>query len=207
MVEPENESEARDRHLRELEGKNVQNYSVLLAAWIQTRMERDKTIVALSAAAIGLLVTLLTTKGVPRWWLLLPYTTAFVGFAVSIGTALAIYQKNSEKIESDMRGSGDPKYRFIDLAPYDRAAIIGFLVGAISVIVIGLSSATLSYLTTRESMSDPKIETTAAPKPEEVRSLQGIEALKPQHPDTAPSAVETGTPPTESTPAESVETE
>ena len=32
-------------------------------------------------------------------------------------------------------------------------------------------------------MAKDKIETTAAPKPEEIRSLQGIEALKPQAPE------------------------
>ena len=194
MVEPEKPEEARHRALRELEGKNVQHYSVLLAAWIQTRMERDRTIVALSAAAIGLLVTLLTTTGVPRWWLLIPYGTAFIGFAVSIGAALAIYQRNSEKIENDIRGSSDPGYRAINLTPYDRAAVVGFFVGATSVIVIGLASATLSYLTARDSMPDPKRETVTAPRPGETRSLQGIEALKPQPPEVAPKTVEAEAP-------------
>lgn len=58
---------------RELEGKNIAYYSVLVNAWIQTRMERDKTLVTLSAAAVGLLVTLLTTVGINKEWIILLY--------------------------------------------------------------------------------------------------------------------------------------
>ena len=57
----ESDEDMKARKLRELEGKNIAFYSTLLSAWIQTKMERDKTLVTLSAAAIGLLVTILTT--------------------------------------------------------------------------------------------------------------------------------------------------
>ena len=186
MPEPETPDEERSRHLRELEGKNVQHYSVLLSAWIQTRMERDKTVVALSAAAIGLSVTLLTTVGVPNLWLLLPYAGSFLGFSISIGAALLIYQRNSEKIEHDIRGDRSPP----NLEPYDRAAISGFLLGAVSLASIGIASATLTYFDARTLMADSKKETTAAPKPGGIRSLQGLEALKPASPATAPASPE-----------------
>lgn len=63
MPAPESEDENRNRILKEPEGKNIAHYSVLLDAWIQTRTERDKTLVTLSAAGVGLLVTILTTAG------------------------------------------------------------------------------------------------------------------------------------------------
>ena len=48
--------------------KNVQKeialYSAVVQAWAGTRMEKDRSILNLSAAGIGLLVTLLTTVGV-----------------------------------------------------------------------------------------------------------------------------------------------
>jgi len=97
---PESDEEAEKRRLRELEGKNIQHYSVLLAAWIETRMERDRTLVALSAAAIGLLVTILTAVGLPRLWMVLLYVGAFAGFLLTIWTAIRIYQLNSEKLSS-----------------------------------------------------------------------------------------------------------
>ncbi|MDA8663964.1 hypothetical protein N9L66_03280 [Porticoccaceae bacterium] len=64
---PETDEEREARVLRELEGKNVAYYSTMLSAWIETKMERDKTLVTLSAAGIGLLVTILTVIGVVIW--------------------------------------------------------------------------------------------------------------------------------------------
>jgi hypothetical protein len=61
---PETEEERTQRELRELEGKNIAHYSTLLSAWIQTKMERDKTLVTLSSAAIGFLVAILTAAGI-----------------------------------------------------------------------------------------------------------------------------------------------
>jgi len=43
-IMPESKEEAEKRVLRELEGKNIAHYSVLLSSWIQTKMERDKTL-------------------------------------------------------------------------------------------------------------------------------------------------------------------
>jgi hypothetical protein len=63
MVGPESEEEERSRKLDELKGKNVAHYSVLLAAYIQTKMEHDKTLVTLSAAGIGLLLTIISLTG------------------------------------------------------------------------------------------------------------------------------------------------
>jgi len=195
MPKPETPEENRDRILRELEGKNIQHYSVLLAAWIQTRMERDRALVALSAAAIGLLVTILTTTGVIRWWQLVLYGLAFFGFAVTIWSALSIYQRNSKKIENDIKGSSAPDYQKIDLAPYDRAALYGFTLGAIATISVALSSATLAFLANGDLMS-PKSqepETKPAPPPKEIRSLQGLENLAPKAPEPAPAIQPTPT--------------
>ena len=65
----ESSDEKEKRMLRELEGKNIAHYSTLLAAWIQTKMEIDKTLVTLSTAAIALLVTILTAVGTSNFYL------------------------------------------------------------------------------------------------------------------------------------------
>ncbi len=65
---PELKDDREKRKLRELEGKNIAHFSVMLSAWVQTKMERDKTLVTLSSAAIGLLITLITTVGVNDWY-------------------------------------------------------------------------------------------------------------------------------------------
>lgn len=48
------------RKLRELGGRNIAHYSVLLIAFIKTKMDRDKMLVTLSSAGIGLLIAVLT---------------------------------------------------------------------------------------------------------------------------------------------------
>ena len=44
--------------------KEVAYYTALVDAWINTKMERDKSLLSLATAGIGLLVTLLTTVGI-----------------------------------------------------------------------------------------------------------------------------------------------
>lgn len=76
--------DAEKRALRELEGKNIAHYSILLSTWIETKMERDKTLVTLSAAAIGLLVTILTTVGVKSLWEIPLFAFAVTSFLATI---------------------------------------------------------------------------------------------------------------------------
>src|SRR5688572_21338974 len=95
MSEPDQKSE---REQREFEGKNIAHYSVLLQAWVDTRMERDKTIVTLAAAGVGLLVTILAATGVKYRWEIFLYGRAFVGLGLSIYISLEIFRRNSKHI-------------------------------------------------------------------------------------------------------------
>lgn len=49
---------------RNTQEKDIQFYAASVTAWFNTRLEHDKSLLALSAGGIGLLVTLLTTVGV-----------------------------------------------------------------------------------------------------------------------------------------------
>ena len=121
--------EDRDKRLlKELEGKNIAQYSVLLSAWIQTRMQRDKTLVTLSTASVGLLVTLLTTVGITEYWIIYLYGGAFIGFGLTIWSSLQIYQRNSKHIEDSIKGLSkeDPM-----LEKYDKLSMLAFYGGAI----------------------------------------------------------------------------
>lgn len=44
--------------------------SAVINGWIETRMERDRTLLALSTGGVGLLVTLVTTVGPPGSFIL-----------------------------------------------------------------------------------------------------------------------------------------
>ena len=125
------------RLLKELEGKNIAQYSVLLSAWIQTRMQRDKTLVTLSSAGVALLVTLLTTVGLSEHWIIYLYGGAFIGFGLTIWFSLQIYQRNSKHIEDSIKGLSkeDPI-----LEKYDKLSMLAFYGGAIFTISIGIIS-------------------------------------------------------------------
>ncbi len=139
----ETPEEAQKRSLKELEGKNIAHYSVLLTAWIQTRMERDKTLITLSAIAIGLLVTILTTVGVRSIWELIFFAVAVGSFLITILSSLKIYQLNSEHLEAAIRGSSQKDPR---LEQYDKRSSRSFITGLISVILIAIVSATYQLL-------------------------------------------------------------
>lgn len=134
---PESPEEQQKRVSRELEGKNIAYYSVLLTAWIQTRMEQDKTLVALSIAAIGLLITLLTTTGVQSYLEMVLYCYALLGFIITIWLSLEIYGMNSRHIEEALKGSSENNPT---LESYDKWVKKAFIFAIVCAIIIGVIS-------------------------------------------------------------------
>lgn len=175
----ESSDEKEKRMLRELEGKNIAHYSTLLSAWIQTKMERDKTLVTLSSAAIALLVTILTTVGTSNFYLFTLYIIAFLGFGTCIGTSLKIYQLNSKHLENEIRN----KNTNLKLEKYDKLSFFSFLLGVLLLCSIGLYSAYLTSITERVIMSNEnkQLDTSDLEK----RSLDGISDLRPQEQEPA----------------------
>ncbi len=170
----ETKEQQEQRALRELEAKNIAHYSVMLQAWIETRMARDKSLITLSAGGVGVLVTLLTTVGLARPWQIWLYAGSFLGFLATIGIALVIYQKNAELIENDFRGD----VKDLKLKTFDIASIATFYVGAIFAVLIAISSA----LTQPTKKGDYGMGETMK------KSLDGISNLKPQPPHEPPPA-------------------
>ena len=185
----ESSQQAEKRVLRELEGKNIAHYSILLSAWIETKMERDKTLVTLSAAAIGLLVTILTTVGAKHFWEIPLFAFAVISFLVTIWSSLTIYQLNSEHLEEAIRGSSvkDPK-----LEKYDKQSVRAFIIGSVATLLIGVSSASYELINPKvnKMTSDnsgksiilrESIDGVTKLKPSlEKKSLDGITNLNPQ---------------------------
>ena len=175
---PESKEEAEKRNLRELEGKNIAHYSVLLGAWIQTKMERDKTLVTLSAAAIGLLVTILTTVGVRSVWEIPIFAIAIISFLITIWSSLVIYQLNSQHLEDAIRGSSERDPR---LEKYDKRSIRAFIIGSVSALIIGILSASIQLTKQEESIMADKENSsqTTGSKTTLKESVNGITNLNP----------------------------
>jgi len=130
---PETKEEEEKRLLRELEGKNIAHYQVLLSAWIQTRMEKDKSITTLSAAAIGLLFTILTTVGIHDIVQLVFFACAFFGFVVAIGLSITIYGANSNHLKNALRGSSKKNLK---LEKLDKGLNISFIFGVSCAVIV-----------------------------------------------------------------------
>ena len=183
----ESEEEREKRNLRELEGKNVAFYSTLLSAWIQTRMERDKTLITLSSAAIALLVTILTAIGINQIYTLFFCVVAFLCFGLCVGTSLHIYQLNSIHLENEL-GSEN---KDIKLEKYDKVPSIFFLFGVFFLCSFGVSSANLSFLKTENLKVNNQNNIQINTVEKEDKSLGGIGRLKPKEPANKPQENET----------------
>ncbi len=173
MAEPKEEIEKWKSH--ELESKK--NLSLMLSIWAQTKMERDKTLVTLSSAAIGLLITLITTVGINNWSELAIVSIAIFSFGVCIFTSLAIYELNSKRIESEIRNTSD---KTVNLEKFDKRSIRAFFIGASFFIAFGISNS-IDFIIEKEARmsGDNKILIEKDPVPKTL-SLDGIGALNPE---------------------------
>jgi hypothetical protein len=173
-------------------------------------MERDRAIVTLSTAGIGLLVTLLTAVGVKHQWEIFLYAGGFAALGASTYLSLAIFQLNSKHIASAIHGSSeeDPV-----LVQYDRALLATFLVGLFFIALISIASA-IDRIKGDSAMSTKPNgpQTTGvltgdsvngigglAPQGPLGKSLSGIGSLKPPAPIGQPSSAAT-TPVTQAAP-------
>ena len=100
MNKPETSEEERDRKLRELEGKNISHYSVMLAAYISARVDANKAIFAFSSVGIGVLVAVANKLKSVNACTQTMYLIALVAFLIAVITTLFVYVANANAIES-----------------------------------------------------------------------------------------------------------
>ncbi|MBD2621279.1 hypothetical protein H6G48_06155 [Microcystis flos-aquae FACHB-1344] len=81
------------------EAKEKAFYSAMIAAWLTTRLERDKQLLGLSVTAIGLLVTLLRTVGVSIPLQIILFGLALFAFLITVVLVIYILGENSTHIE------------------------------------------------------------------------------------------------------------
>jgi hypothetical protein len=171
--------------------KVIAFYSATVEAWVNTRMEKDRTLLSLAAGGIGLLATLLTTVGPAS-----PYDLALSGlaalfFIVTIVTAICVFNKNGRYLDAviqhGLRGDDAALVRL------DRVVFGSFLIGVVLTAVVGLSSG-YSRIKGGSSMAHDGQETTRIATPEEIKSLTGIGNLAPQRPVAAPAPASAAAP-------------
>lgn len=177
--------------------KEIQHYAASVNAWFNTLLEHDKSILSLSAGAIGLLVTLLTTVGVRSAEGLALYACALLSFTVSVASVVFVFQRNARHIENvlseQIRGK-DPV-----LSTADSVKTWAFSAGILLTALIGIATAFQSLLSKETSMANETKKTSHStpltesfnglqklqPNADQTRSFNGLSNLTPKAP--APS--------------------
>lgn len=162
--------------------KNIAYYSALVNAWVESNMERDKSILSLSVGAIGLLVGLLSTVGIKNKWELIFYISALIAFIFSIIVILLVFRRNSKYIEDVITNKNKGQDKILEFL--DKLVIFLFIIALVFSSTIGIITALNNYSYGDTKMSNKEkgqfsLNKISMIKPDQTRSLNGIANLKP----------------------------
>jgi hypothetical protein len=177
----------------------VSYYQALVNAYIETCMERDRSLLTLSTVAIGFLITLFSTIGAHNIYEYILYALSLCVFVINISILLYIFHENKKYI-IDILGSnkGDNN----KLLKLDKATIILFLFGIILIAFIGYFAGKNKldnkekFKMCDETRKSKKIDESfeglnkLAPQTDNSKSLQGLDKLKPNR--TEPNTTQSG---------------
>ena len=82
--------------------KDVEYYAAQANAWFQSSLERDKSLLSLSTAGIGVLIALLTRDGTRTPIEAVLFILALLAFTVCALVILAIFSKNQAHLEAEI---------------------------------------------------------------------------------------------------------
>jgi hypothetical protein len=125
----ETEEERQHRLLDELKGKNIAHYSVMLAAYINARVDANKAIFAFSSTGIGLLIAIANRLQQLGTYIKLIYIGALTAFFVAVCSTLLVYVRNAKAIESYIRSEGNEKSMDFKLNTWKYVNYISFAIG------------------------------------------------------------------------------
>lgn len=130
--------------------KEVEFYAAGAAAWYNTSLEHDKSLLTLSMASVGLLITPLTMDGIDSIWRLVLHLLAMLSFIICLSAILFIFKKNGDRIVAIINTdaqSPDPL-----LAKLDKIAIYAFAAGIVFSAAIGVLATFHAYSTNKEKI-------------------------------------------------------
>lgn len=158
------------------EGKEIEYYAATANAWYNTKLEYDKSLLVLSAGAIGLLITLLTTGSVKTVTLLFLFGVAILSFVVCLGAVLSIFLRNAKHLESLIAGK---KENDSLLALLDSISVFSFILGVVLAAIIGMATAANQVFTKEAIMAEKKDTTQSNVHLRE--SFNGVANVAPQN--------------------------
>ena len=125
----ETEEQQQQRVLGELKGKNVAHYSVMLAAYINARIDANKAIFVFSSTGIGLLIAIAAKLQQLTICVKIVYISALVAFFVAVCSTLLVHICNAKAIESYIRSEGKEKDMDFKLNTWKHINYISFAIG------------------------------------------------------------------------------
>ncbi|OSM07694.1 hypothetical protein MAIT1_04536 [Magnetofaba australis IT-1] len=112
---------------QQIEQENLY-YAACVNGWIQTRMERDKSLLTLSAAAIPVLMGALSLAAIDTIGEKLLIASSLVSFTTCLFTVVRIFQKNADYFESLAKNETPTPLKHLDgWAFWSFAAGVGFV--------------------------------------------------------------------------------
>lgn len=183
----------KDREADATAAKEVEFYAACVTAWYNTAFELDKSLFALSAGGIGLLITLLTTVGVSSIVMLVLYGSAIACFLACLVVILVIFSGNRKHIFDVLGGKTDDDKKLMWL---DIFAKVLFGIGVVLAAVVGGMGAYNSYNKGLDMSKETKDSKTSSPTATYdsinglggfTKSITGIGKLNPGSSTTKPT--------------------
>lgn len=134
LVEDEDGASVKSVSTDQADQFKTAHYSASITAWFGTKMEKDKSLLTLASAGIGILVSIGATSRTERIF----YVLAISFFVFTVFCTLVVFELNAKLIESLIREEkmdrlGKTAQRV------DHALILSFLLGVISFAVLGVA--------------------------------------------------------------------
>ncbi len=164
--------------------KNLAFYSSVVEAWIATKMQKDRSLLTLSSAGVGLIATLVSALSPSSWSVLTLLSGGALAFLVTIVSVIRAYERNADHLKAIVNEGtreDDPK-----LLRLDKTAFWGFVIGVALTGIGALVSNLQDPTATDEPMTADKSKPDNAPKTD-IRSLSGLGDLAPKTPQSESS--------------------
>ena len=122
--------------------KDVEFHSQTVNAWYATSLEYDKSLLTVSSAAAGLIVSFLTTKDISSKLIIYSCIVTLVFFIAAIICILFVFRRNKHYIYKVLTGDegNDKVLKYLDLA-----VLIFFASGVVLSGFVGITAAIQSF--------------------------------------------------------------
>jgi hypothetical protein len=148
-----NAAELTRKAKEEYDKRELAHYAATVAAWYSTKMEHDKSLLTLAAAAIGVLITLVTKFPVGSYWEMSLFASSLLTFIVCLIAVLAIYKRNSTHLENLIHHD-ERSDRWLTVL--DWMSLISFVSGIILASALGILLAVDSFKETNVAGNEKK---------------------------------------------------